>query len=46
MSRQLVSVGFVCDYCGGPITVLIVYRRGRRTYYICCETCLRELKKK
>ena len=46
VSRQLVSVGLVCDYCGGPITVPITYKRGRRTYYLCCETCLRELKKK
>ncbi|WP_054858027.1 TRASH domain-containing protein [Vulcanisaeta sp. JCM 16159] len=46
VSRQLVSVGLVCDYCGGTITVPIIYRRGRRTYYLCCETCLRELKKK
>ncbi len=28
VSRQLVSVGLVCDYCGGPITVPIIYRRG------------------
>ncbi|ADN51366.1 TRASH domain-containing protein [Vulcanisaeta distributa] len=46
VSKQLISVGLVCDYCGGPITVPIIYRRGRRTYYLCCEACLRELKKK
>ncbi|WP_291765024.1 TRASH domain-containing protein [Caldivirga sp. UBA161] len=37
----------VCDYCGGPINGSpIQYRRGRRVYYLCCKTCLRELKKK
>lgn len=37
----------ICDYCGGPINgPPIQYRRGRRVYYLCCETCLRELKKK
>ncbi len=46
VSKQLVSVGLICDYCGGPITVPIIYRRGKRSYYLCCETCLRELKKK
>ena len=37
----------VCDYCGGPINGSpIQYKRGRRVYYLCCKTCLRELKKK
>ncbi|ABW02080.1 TRASH domain-containing protein [Caldivirga maquilingensis] len=37
----------VCDYCGGPINGSpITYRRGRRVYYLCCKTCLRELKKR
>ncbi len=43
----MVSAGLVCDYCGGPITVPTIYRRGgRRTYYLCCEACMRKLKKK
>ena len=37
----------ICDYCGGPINGLpITYKRGRRVYYVCCRTCLRELKRK
>ncbi|ADY00618.1 transcriptional regulator, TrmB [Vulcanisaeta moutnovskia 768-28] len=46
VTKRAVPIGLVCDYCGGPISVPIIYRRGRRTYYLCCETCLRELKKK
>jgi len=46
VGRNVVPMGLVCDYCGGPISMPIIYRRGKRTYYLCCETCLRELKKK
>jgi len=35
-----------CDYCGGPVNKPLIYRRWRKTYYVCCRTCLRELKKR
>ena len=45
--RSMQIPKLTCDYCGGPISgTPIIYRRGRRTYYLCCRTCLRELKKK
>ena len=46
-SNELVIPRLICDYCSGPINGQpIIYRRGRRTYYLCCRTCLRELKKR
>jgi DNA-binding MarR family transcriptional regulator len=40
------TVKLTCDYCGGPTSKPLIYRRWRRTYYLCCRTCLRELRRK
>ncbi|WP_069806777.1 TRASH domain-containing protein [Vulcanisaeta thermophila] len=46
MSPRVLTTKLVCDYCGGPILNPIIYRRGRRTYYLCCEACLNGLKER
>lgn len=45
MPKAAPPVPLVCDKCGKQIFEQpYVYRKGRRTYYACCETCLEALK--
>ncbi|BBD72818.1 hypothetical protein HS1genome_1207 [Sulfodiicoccus acidiphilus] len=39
--------GLSCDYCGGKIRGdPLTYRRGRKVFYLCCRTCLSEIRSK
>jgi len=47
IGEKVVKAELICDYCGGKINGQpLVFKRGRRTYYACCNGCLRGLKKK
>jgi Transcriptional regulators len=45
--KKILTHGLRCDYCGGEIgKEPLTYRRGRRTYYLCCKTCLSQLRER
>jgi len=47
LNGKLVKAELICDYCGGKIKgEPLVFRRGRRIYYACCNGCLNSLKKR
>ncbi|WP_449462517.1 TRASH domain-containing protein [Tardisphaera miroshnichenkoae] len=45
--EKVIKADLVCDFCGGPIQgTPILFKKGRRTYYACCQNCLRGLREK
>ncbi|MDP7976101.1 MAG: TRASH domain-containing protein [Thermoprotei archaeon] len=47
VGEKVIKANLVCDFCGGPIQgTPILFKKGRRTYYACCQNCLQGLKKK
>lgn len=47
VGEKVIKASLVCDFCGGPIHGRpITFKKGRRTYYACCQNCLQGLRQK